>query len=59
MPEKGGDFNLSIIELDEGPKMMSTVVGIEPDKVEVGDKVKARIVELKGESNIIFDLIKD
>ena len=59
LPEKGGDFNLSLIELDAGPKMMSTVVGIEPDKVEVGDKVKARIVELKGESNIIFDLIKD
>ena len=59
LPEKGGDFNLSIIELDEGPKMMSSVVGIDPDKVEVGDKVKARIVALKGESNIIFDLIKD
>ena len=54
-----GEFAGEIIELDEGPKMMSTVVGIEPDKVEVGDKVKARIVELKGESNIIFDLIKD
>ena len=37
---------------------MSTVIGIEPDKGEVGDKVKARIVELKGEPNIIFDLIK-
>ena len=59
LPEKGEDFNLSIIELDEGPKMMATVVGVDPDKVEVGNKVKARILDLKGEHNIIFDIIKD
>ena len=59
LPEKGGDFNLSIIKLDEGPKMMAIVFGVEPDMVEIGDKVKARIIELKGENNIIFDLIKD
>ena len=59
LPEKGGDFNLSIIELDEGPMMMASVFGVEPDKVEIGDKVKARIVELQGEPNVVFDLIKD
>tara|TARA_B100000401_G_scaffold437716_1_gene383988 strand:+ start:324 stop:713 length:390 start_codon:yes stop_codon:yes gene_type:complete len=59
LPEKGGDFNLSIIKLDEGPKMMAMVFGVEPDKVEIGNKVQARIIELKGENNIVFDLIKD
>ena len=59
LPEKGGDFNLSIIKLDEGPKMMAMVFGVEPDKVEIGNKVTARIIELKGENNIVFDLIKD
>ena len=39
--------------------MMATVVGVDPDKVEVGNKVKARILDLKGEHNIIFDIIKD
>ena len=56
LPEKGGDFNLSIIKLDEGPKMMAMVFGVEPDKVEIGNKVQARIIELKGENNIVFDL---
>ena len=39
--------------------MMAMVFGVEPDKVEIGNKVQARIIELKGENNIVFDLIKD
>lgn len=31
----------AIIELDEGVRLISNVVGIEPDKVEIGMKVKA------------------
>ena len=57
MPEKGGDFNLSLITLDEGPRMMARVEGIDPDKVEIGQKVKARISSLKGEPAIIFDVL--
>jgi hypothetical protein len=33
LPEKGGDFNLSLITLDEGPRIMSRVEGMDPDKV--------------------------
>ena len=43
LPEKGGDFNLSIIKLEEGPCMMSSVLGVEPDQVKIGTKVNARI----------------
>jgi len=57
LPEKGGDFNLSLITLDEGPRMMARVEGIDPDKVEIGQKVKARISSLKGEPAIIFDVL--
>jgi uncharacterized OB-fold protein len=57
LPEKGGDFNLSLITLDEGPRMMARVEGIDPDKVEIGQKVKARISSLKGEPAIIFDVM--
>ena len=49
LPERGGDFNLSLITLEEGPKMMARVEGVDPDKVEIGQKVKARISSLNGE----------
>ena len=58
LPEKGGDFNLSLITLDEGPRMMARVEGTEPDKVEIGQKVKARISILNGEPAIIFDILQ-
>ena len=57
LPEKGGDFNLSLITLEEGPRMMSRVEGVDPDKVEIGQKVKARISSLNGEPAIIFDIV--
>ena len=58
LPEKGGDFNLSLITLEEGPRMMARVEGVEPDKLDIGQKVKARISELNGEPAIIFDVLK-
>lgn len=58
LPEKGGDFNLSLITLEEGPRMMARVEGVEPDKVDIDQKVKARISELNGEPAIIFDVLQ-
>ena len=58
LPEKGGAFILSLITLEEGPRMMARVEGIDPDKVEIGQKVKARISVLNGEPAIIFDFVK-
>lgn len=34
-------YNVSLIQLDEGPRMMSNVVGIAPSDVKVGDEVEA------------------
>jgi uncharacterized OB-fold protein len=42
-PEAGGDYNVALVDLAEGPRMMSRVVGIEPAAVRIGMKVKARI----------------
>jgi len=58
LPEKGGDFNLSLITLEEGPRMMARVEGVKPDKVDIGQKVKARISDLNGEPAIIFDVLQ-
>ena len=58
LPEKGGDFNLSLITLDEGPRMMARVEGTDSDKVQIGQKVKARISILNGEPAVIFDILQ-
>jgi len=33
-------YNVSLIQLEEGPRMFSNVVGIPPSQVKVGDKVR-------------------
>ena len=53
---KDGATNIAIIELAEGPRMMSRVEGIAADAVTVGLAVKARIATLEdGTLNILFD----
>lgn len=56
-PESGGDYNISIIELAEGPKMMSRVEGVAPDAVRIGMDVQARIAEADGASIVVFDAV--
>lgn len=54
-PEKGGDYNVALIDLAEGPRMMSRVVGIDPGEVTIGMKVKARIDDLNGAPAVLFE----
>lgn len=42
-PEHGGDYNISLVELAEGPRMLTRVLGVAPDAVMIGMKVRARI----------------
>jgi uncharacterized OB-fold protein len=49
------DYNIAIVALDEGPRMMSRVEGIAPDKVAIGMRVKARIADLDGAPGIVFE----
>jgi uncharacterized OB-fold protein len=32
-------YNVSLIQLEEGPRMISNVIGVPPSEVKVGDKV--------------------
>ena len=57
--EKGGDFNLSIIKLEEGPCMMSSVLGVEPNQVKIGTRVNARIDNTGKKPRVVFDIAKD
>lgn len=55
-PEQGGDYNLALIDLDEGCRMMSRVEGLAPAEVRIGLKVQARIVKAKDDTPIVvFD----
>ena len=48
-------YNVALVDLDEGPRMMSRIDGIEPDQIGIGMRVVARI-DTTGETPvIIFD----
>ncbi len=55
--EAGGDYNVSIIELDEGVRLMSRVEGVAPSDVKIGQRVKARVQVTDGRGAVLFDLI--
>jgi hypothetical protein len=42
-PEAGGDYNIVLVDLDEGVRLMSRVDGIEPGDVRIGMPVQAQV----------------
>lgn len=54
-PESGGDYNIALIDLEEGPRIMSRVVGIDAHEVRIGLKVRARIVVEDDASLVEFE----
>lgn len=54
-PEAGGDIDVSLIDLDEGVRMMSRVEGMAPDAVRIGQRVKARVLQKEGRGMVVFD----
>ncbi len=55
-PEAGGDLNVSLIDLDEGPRLMSRVANRAPDQVRIGQRVRARVQQEQGLSLLVFDV---
>lgn len=53
--EPGESYNVSIIELSEGPRMMSRVIGIAPENVEIGMAVRAKVVVEDDVPLVIFE----
>ena len=52
--EKGGDYNVALITLEEGPRMMSRVLGMVPGDVRIGMAVSAHVGEIDGEPAVVF-----
>ena len=54
-PEAGGDYNVCLVDLDEGPRLMSRVEGIAPKDVRIGMPVTARIAKAEEGPYVVFD----
>ena len=53
-PEKGGPYNVCLIDLDEGPRVMSRVDDIAPGAVKIGMNVEAFIGDVDGAPDVLF-----
>jgi len=49
------DYNIALIDLERGPRLMARVEGIPPDKVKIGMQVRARIIMEDHAPLVIFD----
>ncbi|WP_372921278.1 Zn-ribbon domain-containing OB-fold protein [Roseovarius sp.] len=52
-PERGGDYSIVIVDLDEGVRMMSTVTDAVPTEVAIRQRVQLGIGNLDGEKAVI------
>jgi uncharacterized protein len=52
--ERGGDYNVALIDLIEGARMMSRVEGPDPHEVGIGMPVRAEIATLESGPLVIF-----
>ena len=53
------DTNLALVDLAEGPRMLSRIEGIAPAEVRIGMAVKARIVADDGAPYVVFDPVAE
>jgi len=54
--ERGGPYNVSLIDLAEGVRMMSRVDGVAPESVAIGQPVRAQIVQGDDGPLVVFRL---
>jgi uncharacterized OB-fold protein len=52
--EQGGDYNVALIELAEGPRLMSRVVDVPPAEVVIGMPVHAAIDQTASGPLLVF-----
>jgi uncharacterized OB-fold protein len=48
------DYNVVLVDLAEGPRMMSRVVDCANEDIKIGAAVRARIDDLEGETTLVF-----
>jgi len=53
--EHGGDYNVVLVDLDEGVRMMSRVEGVQPDAVTIGMPVRAKVIDSEEGKLVVFN----
>ncbi len=49
------NYNVALIDLAEGPRMMSRVEGVSPAQVRIGLRVRARVVQGEEQAFVVFE----
>jgi uncharacterized OB-fold protein len=49
------DYNVVLIDLDEGPRMMSRIDGVNPEAVRIGMPVTAKIIRENEAAMVVFE----
>ncbi len=55
--DAGGNYNVSLVDLDEGVRLMSRVTMLPPEAVRIGLRVGARVQVTDGVGLVVFDSI--
>jgi len=54
-PDRGGNYSVVLVDLEEGPRLMSTVVDMDPLAVTIGMRVRAQVRrQSSGEPRVVF-----
>lgn len=49
------NYNVVLVDLEEGPRVMSRVEGVTPEAVTIGMPVTARVAQIDGKGVLVFD----
>lgn len=52
-------YNVALIDLAEGPRLLSRVEGLAPQDVRIGMPVRARVSEAEGRPLLVFDPVSE
>lgn len=52
--EEGGDYNVALVELAEGPRLMSRVENVDPERVAIGMKLRLSLKDEGGKPVVVF-----
>lgn len=55
MEPNARDYNVALIDLEEGVRLMSRVEGVPPEQVKIGMQVRARIATEQGGPILLFE----
>ena len=50
------DYNVALIDLAEGPRAMGRVIGMAPEAVRIGMRVRAEVGEIDGKAAVLWRL---